>query len=275
MAARAILLWVGFAAACLAQQDPVELLAQIRQQVVAGISRLPRYMCTETVDRTDFRPDQLARRHEERSCPEVVGVVAQPLSQASNRPSSPKAHLFSADRLRLDVAIAGDSEMYSWVREDKFGDRDLADLVRQGATSTGEFASYVRAIFETNAASFAFKGEGQLAGRKVLEYTFRVPLSRSGYTVSNETLSRLTGYSGSFSADADTLDLLKLEIQTDLLPPELGMWLASLARSLCCWPVAAYTAPWLIPLRAANASWAFGSRWARGCGIFLKPSAGA
>jgi hypothetical protein len=214
MRVRAILLWCGFAAACLAQQDPVQLLTQIRHQVVADISRLPRYMCTETVDRTDFRPEALARRREERSCPEVLETV---------QPSNPKAHLFSADRLRLDVAIAGGSEMYSWVREEKFGDRDLGDLVRQGATSTGEFASYVRTIFEANVASFAFKGESQLNGRKVLEYTFRVPLSRSGYTVSNKTLSRLTGYGGSFSVDAQTLDLLKLEIQTDLLPSELGM----------------------------------------------------
>jgi hypothetical protein len=109
------------------------------------------------------------------------------------------------------------------VHEEKFGDRDLSDLVRQGATSTGEFSSYVRAIFEVNAASFAFKGESQLNGRKVLQYTFQVPLARSGYTVSNKTLNRLTGYSGSFSADAETFDLLKLEIQTDPLPQELGM----------------------------------------------------
>jgi hypothetical protein len=211
---KAILLWAAFAAACEAQQDPVDLLTQIRHRVIAGISRLPRYMCTETVDRSSFRPDEVGGKHERRSCPDVVDTGGK---------APPKLQLFSTDRLRLDVAIAGDSEMYSWVKEDQFGDHDLGDLVRQGATSTGEFSSYVRAIFETTAATFSFKGEAQWDGRKVWQYSFRVPLSKSGYTVSNKTLDRLTGYSGSFSADAETLDLLKLEIQTDPLPRELGM----------------------------------------------------
>ena len=214
MRARAILLCAVFAGVGLAQQDPVDLLTQIRHRVIAGISRLPRYMCTETVDRSSFRTDEVAAKRERRSCPDVLDTGEK---------SPLKLHLFSTDRLRLDVAIADDSEMYSWVHEDRFGDRDLSDLVRQGATSTGEFSSYVQAIFATNAASFSFKGESEMNGRKVWQYSFRVPLSRSGYTVSNKTLARLTGYSGSFSADAETLDLLKLEIQTDPLPQELGM----------------------------------------------------
>jgi hypothetical protein len=211
--ARTILLWAACAAAGKAQQDPVELLTKIRHRVVDGISRLPRYMCTETVDRSSFRPNEPAGKHDRRSCPEPLDTAAKPR----------KLQLFSTDRLRLDVAIAGDSEMYSWVHEDQFGDRGLSDLVRQGATSTGEFSSYVRAIFGTTAASFSFKGESQWKGRKAFEFAFRVPLSRSGYSVSNKTLDRLTGYSGSFFADAETLDLLKLEIETDPLPPELGM----------------------------------------------------
>jgi hypothetical protein len=213
MRTRVILLGTACALSCLAQQDPVEFLTQIRHKILAGISRLPRYMCTETIDRTDFWPVDM-RRRERGSCSGLAETT---------EPSKAKVHPSSTDRLRLDVAIAGDSEMYSWVREEKFGDRALSDLVRHGATSTGEFASYVRAIFEANAASFSFNGEAQLNGRKVLNYSFRVPLSRSGYTVSNKTVGRLTGYSGSFSADAETLDLLKLEIQTDPLPPELGM----------------------------------------------------
>jgi hypothetical protein len=211
---RPILLCAVFAGACAAQTDPVELLTQIRHRVADGVSRLPRYMCTETVDRGSFRPFDAGGKRERRSCPDVLdGGEKSPL----------KLRLFSSDRLRLDVAIADNSEMYSWVHEDSFGDRDLSDLVRQGAISTGEFSSFVRAIFETNAASFSFKGEAQVNGRKAFEYTFRVPLSRSGYTVSNKTLERLTGYSGSFSADAETLDLLNLEIQSDPLPAELGM----------------------------------------------------
>jgi hypothetical protein len=214
MGARAVLLWVALAGACMAQQDPSQVLVQICRKVANSISRLPRYMCTETVDRTSLRPDDFSGKHKERFCPENLQPDRQPNEQLK---------LFSADRLRLDVAISGNAEMYSWVHEEKFGDRELGELVRRGATSTGEFASYLRAIFEADAASFSFKGESQLNGRQVLDFTFRVPLSRSGYRVSNKTLQRLTGYSGSFSADAQTFDLLRLEIRTDPLPPELGM----------------------------------------------------
>ena len=174
MRARVILLWVMFAGTSVAQTDPVELLRQIRHRVAEGVSRLPRYMCTETVDRSSFRPSEPVGKRARRSCPDVLD---------GGEKSPQKLRLFSSDRLRLDVAIADNSEMYSWVHEDSFGDRDLSDLVRQGAISTGEFSSFVRAIFETSAASFSFKGEAQWNGRKVFEFTFRVPLSRSGYTV--------------------------------------------------------------------------------------------
>ena len=54
-------------------------------------------------------------------------------------------------------------------------------------------------------------------------YTFQIPLARSGYTLSTRTESRHVAYGGTFSIDAQTLDLLQLDIRADDIPKELKM----------------------------------------------------
>ena len=193
-----------------AQADPAETLLNIRRKVARSISRLPNYLCTETVERRTLAPDLLGFAHNPRRCDQVIAVAAK----------SP-GKLVSIDRLRLDVAISSGMEMYSWVGEGHFDDRSLSEIVKQGATSTGAFSSFLAAIFASDSAEFTFKGKSQAEGRDILEYTFVVPLARSGYMVSNQNANHLTGYTGVFTADAKTLDLLRLEIHTDPLPPDL------------------------------------------------------
>jgi hypothetical protein len=131
--------------------------------------------------------------------------------------------LLTADRLRLDVAIIDNNESYSWVGEDRFQDQSLSELVRIGSTSTGAFGSFLNAIFISEGASYVYKGESQKKGRRALEYAFAVPLWRTSYVVANQAVSRRTPYSGTFAVDAQTLDLLRLEIHADSLAPELQM----------------------------------------------------
>lgn len=94
-----------------------QLLA-IRRNVIATISRLPKYLCRETVDRSTFLPKSPVNHS---SCTDLA-----------NRRKKPnwKVHESQSDRLRLDVAVSRDEgEMYSWVGENRFHDRSLADLV--------------------------------------------------------------------------------------------------------------------------------------------------
>ena len=192
--------------------DPDETLLQIRKQVAAAISRLPNYLCTETVERqTFFIADALSGR--------AAGACNQMAADIDKSPKDLK--LVATDRLRLDVALSRQSEMYSWVGEGRFDDRNLSEIVKHGTTSTGAFGSFLHAIFVSHGAIFTFKGRSNENGRSVLQYDFAVPLEASGYTVSNETSSERTGYTGSFTADAKTLDLLELAFRTDPLPPEL------------------------------------------------------
>src|SRR5580698_6668398 len=90
--------------------DPKALLLEVRKKVMLTLNRLPKYMCTETVERSMLRPAGAAAGS---SCDEIA---------SQKRKASWKVRRTASDRLRLDVGISGDSEMFSWVGEDRFGD---------------------------------------------------------------------------------------------------------------------------------------------------------
>jgi hypothetical protein len=52
-----LLLLVWIAAPAMAQTDPSEFLLQIRVKVLHALDRLPRYMCTQTINRSQYEPD--------------------------------------------------------------------------------------------------------------------------------------------------------------------------------------------------------------------------
>jgi len=203
------------ALACQAQQDdPLQILLRIRHQMADSINRMPRYLCTESVERKTYRMSVSGRGKQLTSCADIS--MAREHAQA-------KTKLTSADRLHVDVTVSGDTEVYSWVGAGELGDRSLDEIVHDGTTATGTFRGLLQSIFVSDAASVQFKDRAELAGRPVLNYAFNVPLERSRYMISNGKERRVTAYSGAFSVDAQSLALLKLEIHADELASELAM----------------------------------------------------
>ena len=195
----------GFAQPNQAQQDPKDLLLSVRRRVMETVRRLPRYMCTETIDRSQYEPD----------------VVRQ--GSACDQPSlQRKLHMAELTGLRLDVGIAANGEIYSWVGEDRFDDRSLFDIVRQGAVQTGSFRSFLLSVFESDAASFSYNGDETVNGRTLVEFGYRVPLEKSTYVFGNRGQHVSTGYEGTFLVDPQTADLARLVVSTDQLPPEVS-----------------------------------------------------
>ena len=190
--------------------DPKALLLQVRKKVMLTVDRLPRYLCTETIDRSTLRA---AVAVNSRSCDDASGHRKEP---------DRNVRLFSADRLRLDVAVSGHREMYSWAGEDRFEDRSLAELVQGGATSTGTFASFLTAIFGTNDADFNYDGETGVEGRALIAFSFRVPLEKSSYHIGAAQLGGNVAYDGTFLVDPKTADLVRMTIRADHLPKELN-----------------------------------------------------
>lgn len=125
----------SFVAAAWAQtNDPKDLLLRVRANVTGTVHRLPKYMRSLTIERTQYRPDP---KHAT-SCD---GMAAQ-RTKGQLQP-----RLYETDRVRLDVGIAAANEIYSWVGEDRFDNRDLFNLVREGALQSGGFSGFLTSIF--------------------------------------------------------------------------------------------------------------------------------
>ena len=216
-----LLLFSVFVTSVAAQQDsPADdakaLLVQVRKKLMLTVNRLPRYMCTETIDRSTFRPKT-----------KLKGVFCDDLAVLRKK-TDWRVRENTSDRLRLDVAVSGRLEMYSWAGEGRFQDRSLADLVQRGATSTGAFVSFLSAIFGNDAANFTYNGDVSAGGRALVEFSFRVPLDKSDYRLESTVhgaivFSAIVAYDGTFLVDPKTFDLVRLTVRVDRIPPELNV----------------------------------------------------
>jgi hypothetical protein len=189
--------------------DARALLLEVRKRVLQTVERLPRYLCTETIDRSVLEPEQAIAN---RSCDNLAGL---------RKRNDWRVRKHSSDRLRLDVAVSRDDEMYSWVGDDRFEDGNLASLVGSGATSTGVFASFLGSIFGSDAANFTYNGDTNLSGRVLSEFGFHVPLEKSNFRIGNKDHYGAVDYYGTFLADPATFELVRLTVHADQLPPEL------------------------------------------------------
>jgi hypothetical protein len=199
-----------------AQDDPKNLLLRVSQKVMDSIHRLPSYLCTLTIERAQYKTDGGVSIH---SCDNLA---------AEKKAGRLKRRLYASDRLRLDVAIGTSrgifgttNEMYSWVGDNRFDNRGLFDLVRQGAISSGSFSTFLVSIFGEDRATFSYNGDITENGRQLSEFGFQVPLEKSSYVYlfgNNRSEEVRTAAEGTFLADSNTFDLVHLTIHRALPP---------------------------------------------------------
>ncbi|HXP86708.1 MAG TPA: hypothetical protein VN841_18400 [Bryobacteraceae bacterium] len=192
--------------------DPRDLLLRVRGNVTGTMERLPKYMCSLTIDRSQYAPSPIRTTP---SCDELV-------SQQNKGQSKPR--LLETDRLRLDVAIGAGAanEIYSWVGEARFDDRGLFDLVREGAAQTGAYSIFLSSIFSGSVASFSYNGDTAVDGRALVEFGFQVPLEKSNYVFGNRREHVTTAYEGTVLVDPKTDDLVRMVVRTSELPGDVG-----------------------------------------------------
>jgi hypothetical protein len=188
---RAIL--AGVASVALAAQAdlPPELLllSRIKRHVRESLSRLPNYTCLETTDR---------------SIREIQSLVFRPL-----------------DSVRLDVSVIQGKEFHAPPGGGRVQEGHISDYVTAGAIGDGAFSTHARSIFINDLATFQYAGEEDLAGRRTVRYNYRISAFRSGYIVSTNGHQAVVACRGSFWVDRNSLDLLRLEVDGDEIPPEL------------------------------------------------------
>lgn len=195
-----LLLWLGPLLVS-ARQNPENVLAGLREKILQTVDRLPRYVCTETIERSVLEPN----KYFEASCSDLL----------KGNYRGAKLQLASSDRLRLDVAVSRNQEMYSWTSANHFHEKGLFDLVGYGPISNGSFTSFFVAIFQRDKADFAFDKEVTIGGRRLYQFQFQVPLERSHYRVGSTLSKDLTAYGGLLLADPITFDLVQLVVRTD------------------------------------------------------------
>jgi hypothetical protein len=207
---RVFALLVCAAAGAAADDDPVDILARVRDRVVEQGNRMPNHTCVETVERQRY---QRVAEQSHRSCDAILARRQQPNFSKLLR-------LSTTDRLRLDVAVTRGSEIYSWAGAGKFEEGEIDDLIPVGSMGTGAFSTLLESAFEARSSGFTFDGVVTLASRTLYKYSFHVPKDESLYKYrENHKPWIITGYGGELLVDPRTSELVRLSVHTDELPP--------------------------------------------------------
>jgi hypothetical protein len=202
----AILLAAGLGVCLAADPNPTAVLAQVRDRIVASLRRMPNYTCVETITREYYKPNTV---QPPKSCDEL---------SAQKRWASYKLEHTALDRLRLDVAVVPDREIYSWAGAVEFESRDPSEIIGGGPIGTGPFGAFLMAIFGTQSAGFAYVGPTTQNGRALFEFTYRVPRENSHYQIRVPEGWIVAAYDGTILIDPETSDLVQLSIRTEELP---------------------------------------------------------
>lgn len=184
----------------------VLLLSRIKRHVRDELEHLPAYTCLETVERSTN--------------------AVQKLPGASHKTPA-KPELRPLDTIRLEILYTGHKEMYASPGARTFGDEGPGAYIASGMIGDGLFAGHLHTIFLSGAALFTWRGEETVPRDRgwasAVKYDFRVPLRESGWHVTLASGSAIVGEKGSFWADPETLELLRVEIHGDDIPVELGL----------------------------------------------------
>ena len=123
-----------------------------------------------------------------------------------------KRDLVEEDRIRLELAVGEDHEIYAWPGETTFDLNEPAQFGVGGAMATGLFAMLLDGalVADADPASYRFLGTIDAAGREMAEYSYRVPQARSHYNLSDQFSRAVVGYEGTVRIDAKTADVVQL-----------------------------------------------------------------
>jgi hypothetical protein len=99
-----------------------------------------------------------------------------------------------------------------------------------GATSSGEFGSMLREVFEPQSQTeFQWERWGKLRDHIMHVYSFRVRLENSQYHITAEEVNRTVtvGYHGLIYADRDTRSVMRITMEADDIPADFPIRSAS------------------------------------------------
>lgn len=169
-------------------------LEAAREAALHYSARLPDFICTEQVERTD-----------------------------ATGPNNIKV-----DRLTLNLSYNDQKERYKLVARNGSPSGQRLDSL-DGLITGGEFGSLLRGIFDpASAADFQWKSSATLRKHPAVVYTYRIARAKSRYVIGHRTqgggmITSAAGYSGEVFFDPETSRVLRLTATADDIPKDSGI----------------------------------------------------
>lgn len=185
------MLWVWALLGVRAQEPAEGVLERIQAKMKENLARVPDYVCLQTIERSS--------RDSERAPAKVL------------------------DTLRLEVGFVGDKEVFSWRGARRFEEKELGEMIGAGVVGTGSFAIHAANVFLSGAPEFSFRGRETIHERPALRYDYVVPVDLSRYRIRVPPREAIVPFYGSFWVDAETLDLIRLEVHAEEIDPALRL----------------------------------------------------
>jgi hypothetical protein len=168
----------------------VLFLSRVKRHIKEELQHLPNISCLESVQR-EYQPA--------------------------------KGKLRPLDTIRLEVMTNGEKEFYASPGDRKFSERQLIGYAGSGVLGDGSFGLYLKDILVTANVSYDYKGEAEINGRRLARWDYRLPLMWSGQIIRIPEGSGWVGLHGSFWADPQSYDVVRLEMSADDFPPTLPL----------------------------------------------------
>ena len=192
--------------------DPAtqQLFEQVRDKVLDNTRRVPRYTCVQAIDRNQYRPQYDARPA---GCEAIIGARRKLLSPG---------YLTWHDRLRLDVAVLNGRETFSWAGARQFETTDIEQLTESGSSGTGDFASFLSAVFGQETTRISILREDKSPTDLAFLFGFDVPIDASHYVYRSHGTGeqRAIGYHGTFLVDERLAELKRLTVEATPFPAD-------------------------------------------------------
>jgi hypothetical protein len=137
------------------------------------------------------------------------------------KPAGREKQTAPLDRVVLQILFSGDKELFAAPGDTRW-EADPMAFLASGLMGNGLFAVDLKVVFLNNQCIISYKGEESHAGRHQARYEFYSSSMMSGYTVHTAGASGAVAIRGSFWADPETFDLLRMEFHAEEIPPAVS-----------------------------------------------------
>ncbi len=160
-------------------------------------------------------------RHTKEELRELPNIICLETVQREHR--SPNVEMAPLDTIRLEVLTNGKRELFASPGERRFSERPPIGFVGSGVFGNGPFGLYLQSILISGYASSEYKGEEEIGGRRLVRWDYSLSPAWSGENIQLLEGSGTVGLHGSYWADPETYDVVRLELNADSIPSTLPL----------------------------------------------------